>query len=312
MSDEGRDVVEEVAERLNALAASGEPEGAPAEETPAPAPAEAPAPTPPAGDSEVEVGGKKYSRAELEELLSRGTLRQDDYTRKTQQIAAEKRAIEEQRESITRQQRLYEEALARLAGGKSSTTEEVEAEEDLELSPAMRRVLKREREAREALAKELTGLREGREEEQRQEQQGRVNGFIVEHADTEIRALMKAKEIPDSMFRIIRQAIAFENPNTSDPITGELTAESVKHAIRQHFDQAAKDLLDWKTSIATTTVQGLKKAAPKPPPGPGLRPSTPGAPAKNGRPAKVWEDAETVDEVVSRMTGVFPGGDYAP
>jgi len=331
-ADEGRDPIEEVIERVGAHVASAE--AATGDDTPAPADpaagtpdapaAAAPATTPAPVDDEIEIEGRKYRRSELAELLTRGTLRHDDYTRKTQAAAAEKRQIEEERESLARQRRIYEEGLARMAGGRPATSTETATEDELDaldLSPEMRRILKAEREARKALEGKLSEFTTAREQEQRETQQARVNSFIVEHADAELKTILQEKGLPESMFGFLRKAIAMEDPDTADPITGELTRESVKAAIRRIFDDVAKPLLDWKTTIATTTVEDLKKAA-KPPAksGPGLRPAAPGKPAAsapaaaaagaNGKPANPWDDHDTINEVQNRIMGVQPTGDY--
>ncbi|HKQ98500.1 MAG TPA: hypothetical protein VJV75_11540, partial [Candidatus Polarisedimenticolia bacterium] len=202
MSEEGRTAEEEVVERVNALLASETTETpAPADPAPDPQPdpeGGAPAPDAPAAPStpatpaepSIEIEGKHYTRAELHELLTKGAYRHRDYTRKSQELAEEKRRLDEERESLARQRRTYEEGLARATGkkpGESPATGDEDDLDALDLSPEMRRILKAERAARKALEQRLHDSTSAREKEQREAQQTRVNAFIVEHADAEIR-----------------------------------------------------------------------------------------------------------------------------
>lgn len=340
--DEGRTAEEEVVDRVNALLASETPETpAPADPAPDPssdpdggaaAPAAPATPSTPAAPAEpsIEIEGKHYTRAELQELLSKGAYRHKDYTQKTQALKDREREIEVERESLARQRRTYEEGLARVTGKRPAASTETGDEDDLDaldLSPEMRRILKREREGRKALEAKLSEYTTTREKEQREAQQTRVNAFIVEHADAEIREVMKEKGLPESMFGLVRHTLAMQNPDMDDPDTGELTRDSVKRAIRSHLlpsdpgaESILKPLLDYRDSISKTTVEDLKKAA-KPPakPGPGLRPAAPGKPvapaapaaaAANGQPANPWDDHDTINEVQNRILGVQPTGDY--
>ena len=81
--------------------------------------------TSPAG--KIQIGGKLYTPEEIEEAV-RGQMRQDDYTRKTQELARMRRELEEQRERT-------------LAEVESSASGDDPWSEVEEISPGLKKIL---------------------------------------------------------------------------------------------------------------------------------------------------------------------------
>ncbi len=292
--------VQEMAEKVNDLVNAGaEPEPAPGTEPsgePAPAGGEA------AADQTVEIDGEKFTLEQLRELRQAG-LRQEDYTRKTQTLADDRRALEAERKTAQQQIERYEAILKGL-------TQEPEATiDDQDVPPAVRKLLADRDRKIDQIRTRLEEIREAQETREVEQDQARTNEFIVTHAEAEIRKLMADTKLPDELFTLVRNEIAMRNPDAVDLITRELTEQSVRSAIRREFTAVYGTLDKWKRGISASTVQNLKKEPPK-------KPAAAAAPAKPGEPEKKpalnrrgWDSHAAITETVDKMSALLGKGD---
>lgn len=289
MKTEEKSAMEEVVERVNEeLNSEAADEGKPAGE---------PAPKPPEEPRMIEIDGEKYSLDDVKAWKS-GHLMEADYTRKTQALAAERRAMEARETALQSLLDRYESTLKGLTGdGKDEPEEE-------KLTPEMKRLMSsRDRKIQE-LTEHILEIRGALEHDKNEAEQARVNEFIVTTADSTIRALMKEKNVPEPWFDSYRDLIAMRNPDCADPVSGDLSKESISSAIRREFGAVHDRIQRATTAVTKSTLAGLKPEPRKVAPAPrkAEEEKKPGAPNKR-------KDAfdGSVDEMMDKLNSALSG-----
>jgi hypothetical protein len=245
----------------------GEEEGKEAEpDKPSPAgktPAEAPAPAAAAPES-IELGGKKYTRTELEELVTKGPLRLDDYSREKNRLAERERALQEREERL--------EALGR-------QRQPAAGEEEEELDP-----------------NDPAALRARLETLERREQERELNAF-AERADAAYEktfdALCTKHGVTDPKLReLYDRIIVGHNPKVKD-------LKRLGEEITRIFEEAHGVLGNLSKAAVETKLAELKKSVrPPSPKGGGAVPVTPGA-----KPKRSFDDPVTAEELAEAQGG---------
>lgn len=274
----------ELADRMNARlgltdeGAEPEPEPAP-DDTPATGTDDEPEPTakakdggadrtggkadPDEDDRVFEIDGEKFTADEIREMKL-GALRQADYTRKTQQLAEQRRNGDEALTQMVEQNRQMMQYLLRQAGAEidPNTGLPVNTEEPGEpLDPRVARTLEEQNQR-------LNSLLEARETEHQAAQQGALDDFIITNFDRSLTTLFDKYGVKDQRERALyRNAIVGADPQTVDPATGEVTTRSVYEATRREFLKLHQSAEGASRQRVDKTLAGMKPHKPAVTPG---------------------------------------------
>ena len=168
-------------------------------------------------DRVFEIDGEKFTADEIREMKL-GALRQADYTRKTQQLAEQRRSGDEALTQMVEQNRQMMQYLLRQAGAAidPNTGLPVNTEDPGEpLDPRVARTLEEQNQR-------LNTLLEARQAEHEAAQQGALDDFIIANFDRSLTTLFDKFGVKDQRERALyRNAIVGADPQTVDPATGE-------------------------------------------------------------------------------------------
>ena len=122
------------------------------------------------GEVRVQIGEEVKSLAEIAELVEKGTLRQSDYTRKTMDLAEERKALEAEKASIAEKQQQLDVALLEAAGQEPepdwvSIMEEDPIEGPIRKERWLREKGERDKQLQEAQQRQAESVRAAQEDE---------------------------------------------------------------------------------------------------------------------------------------------------
>jgi hypothetical protein len=291
MKPAGKDLVD----RMNAAAAE-------TDETEQPATDSATSETPqPDAQPTVEIDGQKFTLDQVREFRQ-GYMKDEDYRRKTQELATDRETIASERKALQGIIDRYEAQLKNLTGSTAEPTAD-----DIELTPALKVLRDNLKKEIEAVQNEVKSIREERQEREQQAEQVRVDNLIVETADKRIRELMTEHKLPEKAFAVIQKVIAMSDPDLYDPVTKELNEQSVRAAISRQFTTVLPDL------NVLRGVQGLKvepaKKAAAPATNPKAEEKPPEEPKRARRPDPFAGSAEELQDKIAAAIG-GSGQDY--
>lgn len=285
---------EEITGRVNAaLEAEGEEPGTPEAEPGTPKPGEAPKP------ETVTIDGETYNLEDVRKWKS-GHLMESDYTKKTMALAQERKALEAREAALTQLLDRYDAALKSMTGSTADPTDE-----QIEVDPRLQRLLdKRDREIK-ALSDKLGTLEGSLTEREQTEHQNRINEQIVTIADGTIKSLLKEKGVPDDLMDLYRDQIAMRDPDCADPVTGELSKQSIAAAIRREFAAVHERIGKHLVAAAKPNNPNLK-----PEPKPGTKAAAPAKPKEEARPNARPKDAfaGSQQEFMDRLNAMMSAG----
>lgn len=241
-----KSAAEEVIDAVNEHANSEEQEP----ETPAAEPESGnPDPQKAAEPSSIDLDGETFTLDQIRDFRKSG-LMQEDYTRKTMALSEERKAMEAERQAMREILGRYDSVLKGLTGQAAERTDP----NDPSVTPTVRSLLE---ERDQILAEAMEQLKAIREREEEREET-RIAGFIVQTADEQIRHLMKEAKVPDEWFDIYRDRIGNRDPDCADPISGQLTKQSIASAIRKEFGVVHQSLAKLQAAPTSTALKGLK------------------------------------------------------
>jgi hypothetical protein len=184
------------------------PAPGPTDEAPAPEPE--PVPEGEAGPKKITIKGKEYTEDELDERLGKGTMLHADYTKKTMDLAEQRRAWERERQE---QQALIERARQATGSERTGLPEADEIEEmlnDPEVPESVSKALRAVREENRALQYRID----------QEKDESAKRDFVADRMglfDTELDALCKKHKVTDPFEREHIEAVILKaNPNIED------------------------------------------------------------------------------------------------
>lgn len=252
---------------------------------------------PAAGEEEpekrvVKIRGKEYTEEELEDLVEHGVLRQDDYTRKTMELAEERKEAREERQTYLK----LNQALMQKAGilEQEGATEEEEIQDP---------VLKKHIQGLNTTIKSLTDKVEEGEQRRATEQQ---NDFVASVYTDHLTKLFDKEKVEPHLRPIISELIENKNPEIKDPITGRITEQSIRRAVDAAFRHYHTTLKGTQKKAQGQIIETLRKGTqalkPKPKQAPVKKAAVPPgkSPLLKRPPRDGWNSEEAVREVIER------------
>lgn len=277
---------EEITERVNEALETVEEPGEVQAEPGKPKTEEEPKP------ETVTIDGQEYALEDVRKWKS-GHLMESDYTRKTQALAQERRALEQRESALGQLLEKYETAL------KSFTPADPAAEE-IEIDPRAKRLFDERDRKIAAAMQQIEELRGSITEREQTERQDRINHEIVTVADETLRSLLKDKKVPEDQIELYRDLIAMRDPDCADPITGELSKQSIADAIRREFAPVHQRLAK---SMGAATSPTLKKEPPARPAG---KPAPAAKASPNARPKDAFDGSR--EHFMDRLNAAMSSG----
>lgn len=277
----------------------------------------------PAGEGEepddlepvFELDGKQYTASELREFRD-GAMRQEDYTRKSQANAEERKRFEQEksdRKALTDLLRQQTEILNEMRRGRSGQGDrpdegdEIDPETGQPVAPA-RKGTDAESALRERLEKVNERLEqyETREKEREQaRQQQEYDDFLLKNADETLNALCDKYKVPKALRGMYADSVFGRNPKVRDA-NGRVTAQSIATAITREFTKVhstarAHIKQEINERLGTLTKETPHKAKPG-------KAGAPGKERPESQRAKKWDSDRNTDRITNRVAQLLGEG----
>lgn len=200
----------------------------------------------------VTIEGKQYPVSEVREWQL-GHMRQDHFTRETQRLAEERRAMTAQLTELTRANQQILEMYGRL---KPDGTETQETEDQEPLPPGVDRALRN-------IQKGITDLQGRIEQREQADDDERTNSFIRQNFETTLTTLFDKFDIPKNEQALYKHAILGMDPAAADE-SGQVSAEAIRRETFRCFSELYRQRAQHQRQARREVTQELRQHARPP------------------------------------------------
>jgi hypothetical protein len=240
------------------------------------------------GPQTYEIDGEQYTAEELAEWR-KGYLRQQDYTRKTQHLSERDKMLD----SLIRQNEQFLKAITRQNAPAGTEDEEPLAEAEA-LPPWAAELQKGFQEVRGYLESEREAAVQAQQDE-----------YLMGHFNGALDRLMEENKVPAQLRPLYRSTILFNDPDPVDPVSGQVTPQSIQRAVRREFQKVHAASTQHTKQAIGGAFKNLKKEPRQtatPPQAPGTKPAA--KPQAKGRRYPQWDTEANIAQVMGRLSEV--------
>jgi hypothetical protein len=238
------------------------------------------------------IRGVDYTEDEVDKAI-RGGMRQDDYTRKTQELAEERRRNAEERDFLLRQRELIEDQARRLSPDARRVGEDDPVEALLNDPEVPEAVAKAFRLERARYQQEITAMRREAEERELQANEAALVDSALDGFESTFSDLCKKHNVTDPLVReLLHDHIVAKDPNIEDP-------DELRASVERIFEHSHKGLEQRVEKARQDGIKGLAKLPAPPTAGKGGS----AVPLKGEpKPAPSLDDGSAVPEFMERLS----------
>jgi hypothetical protein len=248
---------------------------------------------PPEGETQkvYTIRGVEYTEEEVDASIRNG-MRQNDYTRKTQDLARERERLAEERALLDRHRQIIEQEAKRLSPDARRAGEDDPVEallNDPEVPEAVAKAFRLERARHQA---EITAMRREAQERELAVQEAALVDSALDNFESTFSDLCKKHNVTDPLVReLLHDHIVAKDPNIEDP-------DELRASVERIFEHSHKGLEQRAEKIRQDGIKGLTKLPAPPAAGKGGS----AVPLKGeSRPAATLDDGSAVPEMTERL-----------